>query len=141
MTAGASPPQRRPNRVLGGPHDTFWAYCDAGELRLQRCDECQGITWPPRTCCEHCESQSLQWERMSGSGKVISWCIFERRYYEQLPVPWHTILVELEEGPLFISNPHGFEDRDMRWEMPVRVVFVDCEDDAGPFRLPVFTRP
>jgi hypothetical protein len=68
----------------------------------------------------------------------VSWCTFERPYYAELEVPWDTILVELDEGALFVSNPSGFTNDDVEHGMVVRVTFVDCEDDAGPFRLPVF---
>jgi hypothetical protein len=68
----------------------------------------------------------------------VSWCTFHRPYYSELDIPWDTILVELDEGPLFISNPSGFTNDDVTQGMRVRVAFLDCEDDAGPFRLPVF---
>jgi len=77
---------------------------------------------------------------MSGNGRVVSWCTFQRPYHRELRVPWTTILVELSEGPLFISNPVDFEYDDVSFGMPVRATFVDCEDDAGAFRLPVFER-
>jgi uncharacterized OB-fold protein len=77
---------------------------------------------------------------MSGNGRVVSWCTFQRPYYSELGVPWTTILVELSEGPLFISNPVDFEHDDISFGMSVRVTFIDCEDDAGTFRLPVFER-
>jgi uncharacterized OB-fold protein len=78
---------------------------------------------------------------MSGRGKLVSWCTFERDYYDRLlPMPWETILVELEEGPLFISNPQGFTWRDVTFGMPLRLAFVECEDDVGTFNLPVFHR-
>jgi hypothetical protein len=71
---------------------------------------------------------------------VVSWCRLEQRYYPEVPVPWDAILVELEEGPLFISNPAGFGVEDIEANMAVRVAFIDCVDDAGPFRLPVFEK-
>lgn len=132
--------ERRPNRVTGPGHDEFWAYCDAGELRIQRCDACRHLSWPPVDSCERCHHGRLTWELLSGDGRVVSWCTFERRYYAELDVPWDTILVELEEGPLFISNPLGFGNDEAVQGMSVRVAFVDCEDDAGPFRLPVFAK-
>lgn len=130
--------QRRPNRVTGPGHDDFWTYCNHGELRIQRCQECRHLSWPPVDACERCGSAQLVWDRLSGHGRVVSWCTFERRYYRELDVPWDTILVELDEGPLFISNPSGFTNRDVEQGLRVRVAFVDCEDDAGRFRLPVF---
>jgi uncharacterized OB-fold protein len=130
---------KRPDRTRGPAHDAFWAWCEMGELRLQRCGACGKLSWPPVQACDHCGGAELTWERMSGRGKVVSWCTFERDYYNgALPIPWDTILVELEEGPLFVSNPHGFTWTDIRPDMPVTVAFIDCEDSAGLFRLPVF---
>lgn len=134
-----SPPQTRPDRTLGPGHDTFWHWAAKGELRLQRCARCGEIAWPVVATCEVCQSSEFQWERMSGRGKLVSWCTFERDYYrEVLPIPWDTILVELEEGPLFISNPQGFSWPDMVAGMPLEVAFLPCEDRAGQFALPIF---
>jgi uncharacterized OB-fold protein len=133
--------QKRPDRVRGAGHDTFWDWCAKGELRLQRCGACGKLSWPVVSACEHCGGSQLRWERMSGRGKIVSWCTFERDYYAgRLPIPWETILVELEEGALFISNPTDYTCKDISFGMPVRVAFLDCEDSAGPFKLPVFDR-
>lgn len=133
--------QRRPDRTLGPGHDDFWKWCGNGELRLQRCADCGGISWPVVKACEFCGGTGLSWERMSGRGRVVSWCTFERDYYGGLlPIPWDTILVELEEGPLFLSNPQGFSWPDVKYGMEVRLAFIACEDSAGPFSLPVFER-
>lgn len=131
--------QRRPDRTRGPEHDAFWAWCDKGELRLQGCATCSRYSWPPVQACEHCGGAQLSWEPMSGRGKVVSWCTFERDYYNgALPIPWDTILVALEEGPLFVSNPQGFSWPQIKPDMPVKVAFLDCEDSAGAFSLPVF---
>jgi uncharacterized OB-fold protein len=133
--------ERRPDRTLGPAHDEFWAWCAKGELRLQRCAECGKLTWPVMQACEHCSGARLGWERMSGRGTIASWCTFERDYYNGLlPIPHETILVELEEGPLFVSNPQGFTWRDITAGMKVKLAFLDCEDSAGPFKLPVFEK-
>jgi uncharacterized OB-fold protein len=131
-------PERRPNRVTGPGHDDFWEYCRDGELRIQRCEACTHLSWPPVEACERCGAGQLEWDLLSGEGAIVSWCTFERRYYAELDVPWDTILVELDEGPLFISNPLGFTNETVTAGIRVRVAFVDCEDDAGTFRLPVF---
>lgn len=132
--------ERRPNRTRGPEHDTFWDWCSHGELRVQRCAACSHLTWPPAPACEKCTSPDLTWEAMSGRGKVVSWCTFERRYYAELGIPYDTILVELDEGALFISDPLGFGGNDLTQGRAVTVAFIDCEDDAGPFKLPVFER-
>lgn len=133
-------PQRRPNRVTGPGHDEFWSYCDQEELRFQRCGDCAHMAWPPVTECERCGGTGLEWEQVSGEGTLASWCTFERQYYPEIEVPWDTILVALAEGPLFMSNPVGFTNDEAALGMKVRVGFLDCEDEVGPFRLPVFER-
>jgi uncharacterized OB-fold protein len=133
--------EKRPDRTLGGPHSEFWDWCAKGELRLQRCAACGQLSWPPIEACQHCGGGNLAWERMSGRGRIASWCTFERDYYGgMLPIPWDTILVELEEGPLFLSNPHGFTWREIEIGMPVTLAFIPCEDSNGAFSLPVFAR-
>ena len=132
---------RRPDRVRGPGHDDFWDWCGKGELRLQRCGQCGHLAWPVLATCEACGSPDLRWERTSGDGTLASWCSFERDYYARLlPIPWETILVELAEGPLFISNPLGFDRHDYQAGMALKLCFLDCEDSAGRFSLPVFAR-
>ena len=133
--------ERRPDRTLGPGHDEFWRWCEAGELRLQKCKSCGRLAWPVVKTCEFCGAAEFAWERMSGRGKVAAWCTFERDYYYGvLPIPWDTILVELEEGPLFVSNPQGFSWRETAIGMPVQLAFIRCEDSSGAFSLPVFRR-
>jgi uncharacterized OB-fold protein len=134
--------ERRPNRYLAGRADEeFWAWCDRGELRLQRCGQCGQLTWPVAEGCEYCGSAALTWERMSGRGRIVSWVTFVQDYYGGLlPTPYDAILVELEEGVLFTSNPLGFTADETEADMAVSLAFIDCEDDAGPFRLPVFEK-
>jgi uncharacterized OB-fold protein len=125
---------------MHGPgHDTFWEWCALGELRLQRCCGCGELSWPAVSACDNCGSQALEWQRMSGNGKVVSWCTFERDYYEgTFPIPWTNIVVELAEGPYFVCEPGNFEERAIAFGMPVKVAFIACEDSRGAFQLPVF---
>ena len=135
-------PERRPDRTLGPSHDEFWQYCAAGELRIQRCDSCGHLNWPPVDgACEKCGHDGLTWERLSGRGRLVSWCTFDQSYYgDTMAVPYDAILVELDEGALFISNPKGFDRTEIEADMPVTVAFLECEDQTGEFRLPVFER-
>jgi uncharacterized OB-fold protein len=133
-------PDRRPNRTLGGPHDQFWEFCSRGELRLQQCGSCGTFAWPPVKRCGSCRDDRLAWQPVAGTGTLVSWATFEHEYHPEVPLPWDTILVALDEGPLFVSNPLGFDRHQMSPAMPVQVDFVECEDDAGTFQLPVFRK-
>jgi len=131
----------RPPRTLGSIDTPFWDYCTKEELRLQKCAHCNHINWPAVAHCEVCKSADLTWEKMTGQGKLISWCTFDQDYYRGiLPIPWDTIVVELDEGPLFISNPEGFSNQSAKFGEPVTVKFIDCEDENGQFKLPVFAQ-
>jgi uncharacterized OB-fold protein len=132
---------KRPDRVPGSSHDEFWAWCNRGELRLQRCQHCGKLAWPVVHACEACAHTEFAWARMSGRGKIVSWCAFEHDYYQgMLAIPYDTVLVELEEGPLFISNPVNLAQNELAYDMAVTLTFLDCEDSAGSFQLPVFEK-
>ncbi len=133
--------QTRPNRTLGPGHDDFWAGCAKGELRIQHCASCDKHSWPVVAECEHCGSADLNWETMSGKGKIVSWCSFVQDYYRgMIPVPYDNIMVELDEGPIFMSNPADFTYDDITFNMPVEVTYIDAEDAGGAFKLPVFRK-
>jgi uncharacterized OB-fold protein len=134
MTATA-----RPKRTLRDEHDRqFWVYCAQGELRVQRCAGCGKLAWPVVSACPRCGNQGFVWQRLSGRGQLRSYCIFERQYYPECPTPWTVLLVELEEGPLFISNPHGIAADALREGMNLRLDFIRAADAHGEFNLPVF---
>lgn len=133
--------QLRPDRTLGLQHAEFWAWCDKGELRFQRCTACTKARWPVSSRCDSCGTEAFEWQQSNGRATVVSWVSFYKDYYEGLlPVPHDTILVELAEGVLFMANPLGFSEADYEWKMPVELSFIDCTDIAGPFRLPVFRK-
>jgi uncharacterized protein len=133
--------ERRPDRVRGHHHDAFWAWCDKGELRLQACGACRRMAWPVVDACEHCGSERFEWVRMSGEGKLVSWCAFHHDYYAGvMATPYDAILVELAEGPLFVSNPKGFCASDTPTGAPVKIAFLPCQDSGGHFLLPVFEK-
>ena len=131
--------QQRPDRVLGGGHTEFWDHCKEGTMRLQQCDDCSSWMWPPAPVCDGCLSSSLTWSPVSGLGTIHAYCVFERSYFTSLPAPWPVILVELEEGPIFVSNPHDIGLEDLSVGLPVKVDFLDCVDRHGDYALPVFT--
>lgn len=50
----------------------FWDGTQAGELRLQRCDACAHVYFPPRPFCPACASRKVSVFRASGRGKLYS---------------------------------------------------------------------
>ena len=132
---------KRPDRLLSTPHDAFWQWCEQGELRIQKCTACGELCWPTTEACEACGGASFDWEKMSGEGSVVSWCTFEKDYYQgAFPMPWTNILVALAEGPWFLSEAGNFAADELAPGLPVKLAFKRCTDSSGAFNLPVFDR-
>jgi uncharacterized OB-fold protein len=120
---------------LTGP---FWAGGLSGELRLQRCAECGHIRYPVSAVCPECWSPEYGWAAVSGRGTVQSYIVFERAYHEAWAgrVPYTVALIELDEGPVLISNVVGAGPETVRVGQPVTVGF---ERRSATAALPQFT--
>lgn len=132
--------EKRPDRVLGPNHDTFWEYCNKEEFRLQKCDDCGAVQFPPSPACPECLGFNRTWTPMAGTATILGHTTFIRQYYPECPPPWHCILVELDEGPAFVTNPldRDISEDELKAGTRVKVAFVDAEDSAGPFKMPLW---
>lgn len=115
---------------------SFWAACQQHRLELQRCGDCGQIQWPPRRLCQHCLSTVKASVQLSGLGTVWSYATYERALTEafQGRTPYVVIVVELKEGPLFVSNLIG-NRTGLAVGSAVRVHFVDVNEQVT---LPLF---
>ena len=83
----------------------FWDGTKAGELRLQRCDECKKVYFPPRPFCPHCSSTNVQVFKASGKAILYSYVINHRVMPGMgFDGPYSIAIVELEEGPRMMTN-------------------------------------
>ena len=114
----------------------FWEGARAGELRLQRCDDCDHVYFPPRPFCPGCSSRAVSIFAASGRGALASYVISERPH-PAFDGPYAIALVELEEGPRMMSNivecPQTPEA--LILDMPLEVTFESLSDDIS---LPLF---
>ena len=93
----------RPVRSMDPYAAQFWTYTRNKELRLQKCSACGKFRWPPGPTCDNCLSDEAEWAPIAGRGKVLSWTTFRRKYFDEYPAPHTAIVLELDEGPLFVS--------------------------------------
>jgi hypothetical protein len=124
-----------PATELTGP---FWAGGLSGELRLQQCASCRHIRYPISTICPACWSAEYDWTPLSGRGTVQSHIVFERAYHEAWAdqVPYVVALIELDEGPVLVSNVVGVRPSAVHVGQQVRVTF---ERRSATAALPQFT--
>ena len=122
----------KPRRALPVPTpetEHFWEGTRAGELRLQRCDECGQVYFPPRPFCGDCGSRSVSVFLASGKGTLYSYVI-NHRPAPGFDGPYAIAVVELEEGPRMMTNivdsPQTPEA--LILDMPLEVVFTEMDD-------------
>ena len=115
----------------------FWDGTQAGELRLQRCDACAHVYFPPRPFCPACGSRKVSIFKASGKGKLYSYVINHRPAAPGFTPPYSIAVVELDEGVRMMTDivdcpqtPEALE-LDMRLE----VKFEKLDDQIT---LPLF---
>lgn len=115
----------------------FWDGCAAGELRIQRCLDCDQAYFYPRPVCPGCGSGRVEWFTASGAATLYSYVINHRPApgFED-EVPYAIAVVELAEGPRMMTSLAGIANTpgDLVLDMPLRVTF----EQRGEVSLPVF---
>src|SRR5438128_12182825 len=76
----------------------FWDGTREGELRLQRCNACGKVYFPPRPFCPACAARDVAVFTASGKGRLYSYVIHHRPVPGFTP-PYAIAVVELDEGP------------------------------------------
>jgi uncharacterized protein len=135
ITDMAEPARARPKPTPETQH--FWDGTQAGELRLQRCDACANVYFPPRPFCPACASRKVSVFKASGKGKLYSYVINHRPAAPGFTPPYAIAVVELDEGPRMMSNivdcPQTPEALEL--DMKLEVAFEKLDDKIT---LPLF---
>jgi uncharacterized protein len=76
-----------------------------GAFYMQKCDVCAAFVHPPAPLCPVCLSFDLEWTRAPTGGAVLASTTFHRAYFHEMSPPYSCLCVELDAGPLFITNP------------------------------------
>lgn len=116
----------------------FWDGTKAGELRLQRCDDCAHTYFPPRPFCPGCGSRAIDVVVASGKATLHSYVINHRAAPNSgFEAPYAIAVVELAEGPRMMTNiTDALQTPEaLVLDMPLEVVFVPVSDEIS---LPLF---
>ena len=115
----------------------LWDGTARKELLLQRCSACGTFRHPPSPICQNCLSDQHEWVPASGRGSVYTFAVVRQalgRGWEE-KVPYVVAVIELDEGPRFLSNVINVDPDAVEIGMPVEVVYVERADAAT---LPLF---
>jgi uncharacterized OB-fold protein len=115
----------------------FWAFLDAGVLRIQQCTDCSTFRHPPRPLCAACGSTATAWAESSGRGEVWARTII---HPPTLPAfatrtPYGAVVVRLDEGVFMVSNVVDRDPDDVVVGMRVELAITEVEPGL---RLPLF---
>lgn len=115
----------------------FWEGCARNELLIQRCLRCSHLRYPPSRYCPKCLATDASWLKVSGQGSVFSFVIFHRAYHPawQERIPYNVCLIELDEGPMMLSNVIDTDNCVLAVGMRVAVAFQRAAEDLT---IPVF---
>ncbi|MGI8551758.1 MAG: Zn-ribbon domain-containing OB-fold protein [Dehalococcoidia bacterium] len=115
----------------------YWESAKQQELRLQRCSQCGKFRYPPAPFCPHCLSSEAEWRPISGKATVYSYIIVHQRYDPSFAgdLPYNVTIVELEEGPRFVTNVVDCRNEDLRIGMPLLITYQVATEE---FTLPKF---
>ena len=114
----------------------FWDGTREGELRLQRCNACGKVYFPPRPFCPACAARDVAMFAATGKGRLYSYVIHHRPVPGFTP-PYAIAVVELEEGPRLMTNITGCPQTPeaLQLDMPVEIAFEKLDDEIT---LPLF---
>jgi hypothetical protein len=116
----------------------FWDGLQRGQFLLLRCERCHAWRWPVAGCRDHPNDPyltNLAWTAASGRGRVFAFTIQQTQHDPAFPVPYVYASIELDEGPMMVSNVVHCAAEAVRVDMPVRVVFRPI---TAEYTLPLF---
>jgi uncharacterized OB-fold protein len=115
----------------------FWDAAKEHRLVMQRCKACNELFFFPREHCPNCFESDLDWQELSGNGRVYSYTIVRQsadpRFNEK--VPYVYAIIQLDEGTRMISNIEDVDFDEVEIDMPVTVRWEDVTEE---FSLPKF---
>jgi uncharacterized OB-fold protein len=115
----------------------FWEATRRGELQLQRCKDCRYVWYPAGTNCPKCLSTNFEWSAMSGRGTVWSFIVYHHCWHRafEKDMPYNVAMIQLEEGPIVITNIVNVPNDSIKVGMPVKVVFEPATEQVTLFKF------
>jgi uncharacterized OB-fold protein len=116
----------------------FWDACKEHRLIMQQCAACANYMFYPAYMCPHCGCSELRWEQVSGRGSIHS---ITTVHHPADPVfaqstPYVVALIQLDEGPVMMSNIVGEDRLDSSIGDRVEVTF----EETNGITLPRYQR-
>jgi len=114
----------------------YWEGIAKGELRYQRCGDCDAAIFYPRSLCPACGAPEPAWRVSAGDGVVYAASVIHRAPpAHKDDVPYVVALIDLAEGFRMMSRVVDCDPDTVAVGQNVRVVY---RDDSSGSPLPYF---
>lgn len=122
----------KPLPEIDADNEEFWNAAKERRLLLYQCQNCKRYYYPATECtaCDNLKPP-MKWVESSGRGKLFTWIVMHRKYHDGFAddVPYNVALVELDEGPYYLTNIVECEIDKLEQGMGLDVMFEDVTDD------------
>jgi hypothetical protein len=114
----------------------FWDATAEGRLLLSYCKVCQQAFWYPRSHCPDCGTDQVEWLEASGRGTIYSYTPQTRIGGDYSSVDELILAyVELDEGPMVMTNIVDFDPDQLTIGQAVEVTFHDTGEGSALYRF------
>jgi uncharacterized protein len=113
----------------------FWDGTAAGELRIQKCNACGVLRFPPGPACQSCDAYDRGHLVAAGTGTVFSYVVHRHPPVPGKELPIVVALIDLDEGVRMVGEVVDVGPEEIRIGMRLRVDFDRVDDDLT---LPVW---
>lgn len=95
------------NKPTPGPDQVFYNHLNNDNFSLPKCLSCGEFHFFPRILCPHCGDFELEWQTLSGKGKVYSTTTTRRK--PERGDNYNVSLITLQERPRMMSRVEGID--------------------------------
>jgi uncharacterized protein len=128
--------------MIGQDSQFFWDGTAAGELRIQKCNSCGALRFPPGPACPDCHALDRGHVVAAGTGTVFSYVVHRHPPIPGKELPIVIALIDLDEGVRMVGEvvdavPDSGANDEIEIGMRLRVDFNRIDDELT---LPVWRR-
>lgn len=123
--------------MIGRDSAFFWEGTAAGELRIQRCNACGALRFPPGPACPDCGALDRGHVVAAGRGTVFSYVVHRHPPVPGKELPIVIALIDLDEGVRMVGEVVDVADDEIEIGMGLRVDFRTIDDELT---LPIWRR-
>lgn len=130
-------PFEKPLPVPTPVSQPWWDALREGHIRMQRCRDCDGWVFYPRSRCNHCLSDRLEWQPVSGDAVLHTYTISRQPTAPHFAdeVPQLIAVAELAEGVRVTTTLVNVAEDQIRIGMRLKPVFDAVSEEVTLLRF------